>query len=957
MLAQSPALDLPGSGRRDGSPPAVGRGPRRPARRAGRPGRPRPRAARAPPRARRPRRRRAAGCVLVRGPGRHRQEPAAGRGAPARGRARGCRVLTARGSQLEKEFGFGAVRQLFEPLLADPQRRARAAAAARRPSARGVFDLGRRRPRRRLVRRAARPLLADGQPRAAAARWCSSSTTCSGATAGRCATSPTWCAGSRGCRCWSSARVRTGERTTTRRCSPSSRATRRRSSLRPGAADARTATAELVRRAARRPTPTPSFTDACHRTTSGNPLLLRQLLRALEAEGVPPGRRARRPRARRRVAGRLEHGAACGCAGCRRTPTAVARAVAVLGDGAAAAGRRRAGGAAGGAHRRGAGRAGPRPRSCATSSRSASCTRWCATPSTATCPPGERELRHERAAAGCCGAAGARASRSPRSCCTRRSAATRGPSTCCARAAREAADRGAPDSAVTYLRRALDEPPRRRAARRAARARAGRDAASTARPAPRTWREAYDRARRPAARAARSPSRSPARWSSPARRAPPPPSPGEAAASLPDDHVDERQALLALRAHQRRHARARPGDVWRTRARARPVGDGPRRADAGRDARAGRPLLDGARPRAGRRAGPLRARRRPAARRSTTGCSGSSPPTVRMLADDDLGDFWSRARAAGARARLAVRGAVGQPLGGLLALAPRRAARGAGLPARPRRAGPHVGQRPARRAYSRAFQIGCHLDRGDLAAARAGRRRGAAGGRRSATAAAAAAAGRAPGCWSRRAGPTRRSPLLDASPTHGADRQPGLEPVADHRARPRCTRSGRRDEAVDAARGGGGACCAAGARRSFLGAGAAPARRAAGGRRARHCARRWRCSTPTRRRVELARARCALGSSPGRARRRGGRRCCEAARDGRARAAPPACASEARAELRAARPARRRAGARRRRRRRATRAPRSSTWPRPGLDVREVAQQLFLTPGTVRRVLEPPESR
>ena len=28
-------------------------------------------------------------------------------------------MLTARGSQLEKEFAFGAVRQLFEPLLAD----------------------------------------------------------------------------------------------------------------------------------------------------------------------------------------------------------------------------------------------------------------------------------------------------------------------------------------------------------------------------------------------------------------------------------------------------------------------------------------------------------------------------------------------------------------------------------------------------------------------------------------------------------------------------------------------------------------------------------------------------------------------------------------------------------------------------------------------------------------------
>ena len=36
---------------------------------------------------------------------------------------RSVRVLTARGSQLEKAFGFGVVRQLFEPLLTDPGRR------------------------------------------------------------------------------------------------------------------------------------------------------------------------------------------------------------------------------------------------------------------------------------------------------------------------------------------------------------------------------------------------------------------------------------------------------------------------------------------------------------------------------------------------------------------------------------------------------------------------------------------------------------------------------------------------------------------------------------------------------------------------------------------------------------------------------------------------------------------
>src|SRR5262249_33450743 len=32
----------------------------------------------------------------------------------------------------------------------------------------------------------------------------------------------------------------------------------------------------------------PAFADACHRATGGNPLLLRQLARALEADRVPP---------------------------------------------------------------------------------------------------------------------------------------------------------------------------------------------------------------------------------------------------------------------------------------------------------------------------------------------------------------------------------------------------------------------------------------------------------------------------------------------------------------------------------------------------------------------------------------------------------------------------------------------------------------------------------------------
>ena len=60
--------------------------------------------------------------------------------AAARERARGMTVLTARCSELEREFSFGAVRQLFEPLARDPAQRERllagAAAAAEGCSAR-----------------------------------------------------------------------------------------------------------------------------------------------------------------------------------------------------------------------------------------------------------------------------------------------------------------------------------------------------------------------------------------------------------------------------------------------------------------------------------------------------------------------------------------------------------------------------------------------------------------------------------------------------------------------------------------------------------------------------------------------------------------------------------------------------------------------------------------------------
>jgi predicted ATPase len=47
-----------------------------------------------------------------------------------RAEAAGMRALAARGSELEREFAFGVVRQLFEPLLGRERRRALAGAAA-----------------------------------------------------------------------------------------------------------------------------------------------------------------------------------------------------------------------------------------------------------------------------------------------------------------------------------------------------------------------------------------------------------------------------------------------------------------------------------------------------------------------------------------------------------------------------------------------------------------------------------------------------------------------------------------------------------------------------------------------------------------------------------------------------------------------------------------------------------
>ena len=78
--------------------------------------------------------------ALDRGAGRHRQEPAARRGPPDRAPTQGALVLTARGSQLEREFGFGAVRQLFERAARRPGARGPSCCAGAAASAAAVFD-------------------------------------------------------------------------------------------------------------------------------------------------------------------------------------------------------------------------------------------------------------------------------------------------------------------------------------------------------------------------------------------------------------------------------------------------------------------------------------------------------------------------------------------------------------------------------------------------------------------------------------------------------------------------------------------------------------------------------------------------------------------------------------------------------------------------------------------------
>ena len=338
---------------------------------------------------------------------RDRQEPAAGRGATAADGS--LLVLSARGGELEGEFPFGVVRQLFETRC---RRRAGAAHGGPRhppPPSSGS---------------------SDGWAKARRSRPCTACT-------GSCSTSPSegplllavddlhWCDRPsllffaylarrlEGQPILLAGRPARGRARHRPRAARRDRARSGRRPRAPGAAERGGGGEVIEERLGAQPAP--AFAAACHEATGGNPLLLSQLVTALAGEGVRPDARARRPRAGDRPAGGLAHGAA-------------------------AAHAPAAGGRSGRAGDRGAGRRRRPPRSWPRSPRSmwrrsarppASSaraeilraraaarlrrTRSCATPSTTSCPRSERELQHARAA-DLLRSSGAPPSTSPRSC-------------------------------------------------------------------------------------------------------------------------------------------------------------------------------------------------------------------------------------------------------------------------------------------------------------------------------------------------------------------------------------------------------------------------------------------------------------------------------------------------------------------------------------------------------------
>lgn len=198
----------------------------------------------------------------------------------------GATVLTARGSQLEKAFGFGAVRQLFEPVLADAATRASLLTGSAE-CAGVVFDAvdGAAQQRNEGLFGVLHGLY-----------WL---------TVNLAATAPVvitvddlqWCdTGSlrylayllrrvEGIPVLVAATLRSGEQHEDEELLNELAADPATTLVMPGPLS-RAGVEELVHE--RLGDAAEGFVTACHHTTSGNPLLLRQLLRALEAERVRP---------------------------------------------------------------------------------------------------------------------------------------------------------------------------------------------------------------------------------------------------------------------------------------------------------------------------------------------------------------------------------------------------------------------------------------------------------------------------------------------------------------------------------------------------------------------------------------------------------------------------------------------------------------------------------------------
>ncbi|WP_007516427.1 BTAD domain-containing putative transcriptional regulator [Pseudofrankia saprophytica] len=218
--------------------------------------------------------------------------------------ARAARIFTARGSQLEKEYGFGTVRQLFEASVAAPAagQDALAGAAARAAT---VFDVDQAAPAE-----AATPPLSAGGPAGEPAQradgsmavlhglyWLTVHLTSNGPVV-LAIDDLQWC-DSASLRFFSYlvrraeglpllvvATLRTGEPHDDEGLLAELTHDPATVWIRPAPLTV-DGVADLVRDRLG-DSAEDGFVAACHRTTAGNPLLLRQLLRALQAEGVRP---------------------------------------------------------------------------------------------------------------------------------------------------------------------------------------------------------------------------------------------------------------------------------------------------------------------------------------------------------------------------------------------------------------------------------------------------------------------------------------------------------------------------------------------------------------------------------------------------------------------------------------------------------------------------------------------